>query len=106
MGEGYIVKSSFGHIRDLEKENFGIDIENGFKPNYKIIEGKVKVIKDLQAAAKSVDRVLLAADEDREGEAIALSNIGVLYDQQKDFKNGLAHYKRSLDIYKKIDLKN
>ena len=71
LGEGYIVKSSFGHIRDLEKENFGIDIENGFKPNYKIIEGKVKVIKDLQAAAKSVDRVLLAADEDREGEAIA-----------------------------------
>lgn len=71
LGEGYIVKSSFGHIRDLEKENFGIDIENGFKPNYKIIDGKGKVIKDLQAAAKSVDRVLLAADEDREGEAIA-----------------------------------
>ena len=71
LGEGYIVKSSFGHIRDLEKENFGIDIENGFKPNYKIIDGKAKVIKDLQNAAKSVDRIFLAADEDREGEAIA-----------------------------------
>ena len=71
LGEGYIVKSSFGHIRDLEKENFGVDIENGFKPNYKIIDGKGKVIKELQSAAKSVDRVFLAADEDREGEAIA-----------------------------------
>ena len=67
-----IVKSSFGHIRDLEKENFGVDIENGFKPNYKIIDGKGKVIKDLQTAAKSVDRVFLVADEDREGEAIGM----------------------------------
>jgi len=71
LGEGYIVKSSFGHIRDLEKENFGVDIENGFRPNYKIIDGKGKVIKELQTAARSVDRVFLAADEDREGEAIA-----------------------------------
>ncbi len=71
LGDGYIVKSSFGHIRDLEKENFGVDIQNGFKPNYKIIDGKGKVIKELQNAARSVDRVLLAADEDREGEAIA-----------------------------------
>ena len=71
LGEGYIVKSSFGHIRDLEKENFGVDIENDFKPNYKIIDGKGKIIKELQSAAKSVDRVFLAADEDREGEAIA-----------------------------------
>jgi DNA topoisomerase-1 len=71
LGNDYIVKSSFGHIRDLEKENFGVDIENGFKPNYKIIDGKGKVINDLKNAAKSVNRVLLAADEDREGEAIA-----------------------------------
>ncbi len=71
LGEGYIVKSSFGHIRDLEKENFGVDIQNDFKPNYKIIDGKGKIIKELQSAAKSVDRVFLAADEDREGEAIA-----------------------------------
>ena len=71
LGNDYIVKSSFGHIRELEKENFGVDIENGFKPNYKIMEGKGKVINDLKNAAKSVNKVLLAADEDREGEAIA-----------------------------------
>ena len=71
LGSDYIVKSSFGHIRELEKENFGVDIENGFKPKYKIMEGKGKVINDLKNAAKSVNRILLAADEDREGEAIA-----------------------------------
>ena len=71
LGDGFIVKSSFGHIRELEKENFGVDIENGFKPIYKICDGKGKVVKELLSAAKMVDRVLLAADEDREGEAIA-----------------------------------
>ena len=71
LGDGYIVRSSFGHIRDLEKENFGVDIENGFKPNYKICDGKGKVIKELLSAAKTVDRILLASDEDREGEAIS-----------------------------------
>ena len=71
LGPNYIVKSSFGHIRDLGKEGFGIDIENGFNPNYKIIEGKSKVIKELKESASKVDKVLLAADDDREGEAIA-----------------------------------
>jgi DNA topoisomerase-1 len=71
LGTGYIALASFGHIRDLEKDNLGIDIENDFKPNYKILSDKSKQIKKIQDTIKTVDRVLLASDEDREGEAIA-----------------------------------
>ena len=71
LGPNYVVKSSFGHIRELAKENFGVDIDNNFKPNYKIVTERSKQIKDLIDTSKKVDRVLLAADEDREGEAIA-----------------------------------
>lgn len=71
LGKDYIVLSSFGHIRDLEKKEIGIDIENGFKPNYKLKSDRSKQIKAIGDAIKNVDRVLLASDEDREGEAIA-----------------------------------
>ena len=73
LGPNYIVKSSFGHIRDLvkDKNDFGIDIENNFKPKYKIMTTRTKQIKDIQDVIKTIDRVFLAADEDREGEAIA-----------------------------------
>jgi len=71
LGPGYIVRSSFGHIRDLDKKNLGIDIENGFKPTYKIMATRSKQIKEIQDTIAKVDRVLLAADDDREGEAIA-----------------------------------
>ena len=71
LGKEYIIKASYGHIRDLEKNKIGIDIENNFKPNYKIIPLRSKQVKELQEAAKKVDKIYLAADEDREGEAIA-----------------------------------
>ena len=71
LGEDFIVKSSVGHIRDLDKGKKGIDIENGFALSYVVSEGKHKVVKDLKAAAKKVDEVWLATDEDREGEAIS-----------------------------------
>jgi len=71
LGPGFIVKSSFGHIRDLDKKNLGIDIQNGFKPTYKILSTRTKQIKDIQNTIKLVDKVYLAADDDREGEAIA-----------------------------------
>jgi DNA topoisomerase-1 len=73
LGPNYVVKSSFGHIRDLvkDKNDFGIDIENNFKPKYKIMTTRTKQIKDIQDVMKTIDRVFLAADEDREGEAIA-----------------------------------
>ena len=71
LGEGFTVKSSFGHIRDLSKKNLGIDIQNGFTPNYEVSEDKTKVVSELKALAKKADTVWLASEEDREGEAIA-----------------------------------
>ena len=70
LGKDYVVKASLGHVKDLPKSKLGVDIEHDFEPVYDVIPGKEKVIKDLRAAAKSADRILLAADPDREGEAI------------------------------------
>lgn len=71
LGEDFEVKSSYGHIRDLEKEDMGIDIQQGFKPKYKISEDKEKVVKELRSLSKKATEVWLATDEDREGEAIS-----------------------------------
>lgn len=71
LGKGYTVKSSFGHIRDLEKKNLGINIGNGFEPVYEISDDKKKVVSELKSLAKKADTVWLASDPDREGEAIA-----------------------------------
>ena len=71
LGSDFQVKSCFGHIRDLEKDEMGIDIKNNFKPTYKISDEKVKVVSELRALAKKSDEVWLASDEDREGEAIS-----------------------------------
>ncbi len=74
LGEDFIVKSSVGHIRDLAitgKGGLGIDVENDFKPTYAVLPEKTKVIKDLNKSLKNVDKVFLATDPDREGEAIS-----------------------------------
>ncbi|WP_298611841.1 type I DNA topoisomerase [uncultured Odoribacter sp.] len=71
LGNNYTVKSSFGHIRDLEKKDLGIDIENNFQPKYEISADKKAIVKELKALAKEAKTVWLASDEDREGEAIA-----------------------------------
>jgi DNA topoisomerase-1 len=72
LGKGYTVMASVGHIRDLPKQNKNaIDIEHGFKPLYEISPTKTKVVHDIVATAKKSDKVLLATDHDREGEAIA-----------------------------------
>ncbi len=71
LGSDFEVKSCYGHIRDLEKEDMGIDLKNGYKPKYIISEDKEKVVKELRALAKKSDEVWLATDEDREGEAIS-----------------------------------
>src|SRR6476469_7610061 len=70
LGKEFVVKASLGHVKDLPKSKLGVDIENDFEPVYDIIPGKEKVIKELRTAAKSANRILLAADPDREGEAI------------------------------------
>lgn len=71
LGKNYTVKASMGHLRDLPKSQFGIDIEENFKPKYINIRGKGDLIKSLKEAAKRADKVYLASDPDREGEAIA-----------------------------------
>ncbi|QHS62752.1 type I DNA topoisomerase [Chitinophaga agri] len=71
LGKDFEVKSCFGHIRDLEKDDMGIDIANNFKPKYTIPEDKEKIVKELKKLAKDTDEVWLATDEDREGEAIS-----------------------------------
>ncbi len=71
LGEDFEVKSCYGHIRDLEKDDMGIDIKNNFQPRYKVPEDKEKVVKELKGFAKKSGEVWLATDEDREGEAIS-----------------------------------
>ena len=71
LGNDYIVKSSFGHIRDLQDNELSIDVKNGFTPQYVIPADKKKVVSELKKAAKDASTVWLASDEDREGEAIS-----------------------------------
>ncbi|MDR2009634.1 MAG: type I DNA topoisomerase [Bacteroidales bacterium] len=71
LGDDFVVKSSYGHVRDLRKKNLGIDIEHDFAPEYEIPADKKKVVAELKKAASEVDTVWLASDEDREGEAIS-----------------------------------
>lgn len=71
LGSEFVVKSSFGHIRDLSKQNLGVDVARDFAPDYVVSPGKEKVVAELRRAVSAADVVWLASDEDREGEAIA-----------------------------------
>ena len=71
LGPGYTVKASMGHLIDLPKSRIAIDVENGFQPEYITVRGRAKLLKELQKDAKKSDLILLASDNDREGEAIA-----------------------------------
>src|SRR6476620_6513410 len=81
LGKNYVVKASLGHVKDLPKKNLSVDVDNDFTPVYEVIEGKKKLIAELKAAAKGSDNIYLAADPDREGEAIC-------YHLQEELKNG------------------
>ena len=84
LGKQYVVKASLGHIKDLPKKDLAVDVEHGFEPRYEIIEGKRKLINELKQTAKKVDSVYLAADPDREGEAICFH----LQEELQGKKNG------------------
>jgi DNA topoisomerase-1 len=84
LGKQFIVKASLGHIKDLPKRDLAVDIEHGFEPRYEVIEGKKKLISELKQAAKKVEDIYLAADPDREGEAICFH----LQEELQDKKNG------------------
>ncbi len=78
LGKNYLVKSSFGHIRDLDKKDFGVDLNNRYQPNYIVSEDKKKVVAELKKMAKTAKTIWIASDEDREGEAIAWHLMEVL----------------------------
>src|SRR5436190_8282399 len=90
LGKQYIVKASLGHIKDLPKRDLAVDVEHGFEPRYEVIEGKKKLISELKTAAKGVESIYLAADPDREGEAICFH---LQEELQSGKKNGARFYR-------------
>ena len=71
LGDDYVVKASMGHVRDLPKKKMGVDIDSDFQPTYEQVRGRESVIRDIKKAARAADKVYLATDPDREGEAIS-----------------------------------
>ena len=82
LGKDFVVKASLGHIKDLPKRDLAVDVDHDFEPHYEVIEGKKKLIAELKAAAKKVDEIYLAADPDREGEAICYHLEEELHDKK------------------------
>jgi len=91
LGSNYVVKASMGHIRDLPKSKMGIDVEHDFEPTYQIIPDKKKVVAELKKLAKSSDSVILAADPDREGEAIAWHLSQIIQDVNPKIQRAVFH---------------
>ena len=83
LGKDFTVKASMGHVRDLPKKKIGVDVENGFLPTYEVIPDKKKIVAELRKAARESERVILAADPDREGEAISWHLAQLLEDDNK-----------------------
>src|ERR1700739_3782288 len=84
LGKQYVVKASLGHVKDLPKKDLAVDVEHDFTPVYEVIEGKRKLIAELKQEAKKSDTIYLAADPDREGEAICYH----LQEELQDGKKG------------------
>jgi len=91
LGSGFLVKASMGHIRDLPKEKLGVDIEKNFEPHYMIIPERKKLAAELQKKAKECESVILAADPDREGEAICWHLSYILKDANKKIYRVIFH---------------
>src|SRR3989344_1834678 len=91
LGKDYIIKSSFGHVRDLPKSKLGVDVDDGFTPHYIVSRDKTKVVKELKDAAKKADEILFATDEDREGEAISFHLAFILGIDAKEAKRITFH---------------
>ncbi len=89
LGKNFVVKASLGHVKDLPKKDLAVDVEHNFTPVYEVIEGKRKLIAELKQEAKKSDTVYLAADPDREGEAICYHLQEELQDQRGDKKGAL-----------------
>lgn len=110
LGNGYIVAASVGHIRDLAKKSLSIDVNNHFEPTYEIMTDKLKVVSGLKKLAKNADKILIASDGDREGEAIAYHLITVLKLDDSNYDRIVFHeitksaINNALKVPKKIDM--
>ncbi len=91
LGKGFVVKSSFGHVRDLPASTLGVNIEKGFEPEYEIPKDKKAVLNDLKKLAKKAETVWLATDEDREGEAISWHLAESLSLKEESYKRIVFH---------------
>jgi DNA topoisomerase-1 len=91
LGPGFVVKASMGHVRDLPKTKLGVDVEHDFTPSYVVIPDKKKVIADLRKAAEDAESIILAADPDREGEAISWHLSFLFEDLHKTIHRALFH---------------
>ena len=91
LGSDYLVKASLGHIRDLPKNRLGVNIDNDFEPEYEVLEARKKTVAELQKIAKQCDSVLLAADPDREGEAICWHLAAILRDFNPNIRRVMFH---------------
>ena len=91
LSRDYSVKSSYGHIRDLPKRELGVDVKDNFKPKYVILVKARKVVAELKKAAKKTDVIILATDQDREGEAIAWHLVKILDLDGKDYQRIVFH---------------
>src|SRR5450755_3726819 len=89
LGKQYVVMASLGHVKDLPKKDLAVDVEKNFEPRYEVIEGKKKLVAELKQAAKGMDSIYLAADPDREGEAICYH----LQEELQSKKNGAKMYR-------------
>ncbi len=103
LGSNFEVKSCYGHIRDLEKDDMGIDVNNNYTPRYFVPDDKAKVVKDLRQLAKKADEVWLASDEDREGESISWHLAEVLGLDPKTTKRIVFHEITAPAIRKAVD---
>lgn len=91
LGKDYIVEATIGHIKDLPKSSFGVDIENGFKPKIVSIKGKSDILKKIKSLAKNSEKVFIATDPDREGEAIAQDIYDAIKNGDKEVYRVLFH---------------
>src|SRR5688572_17366896 len=102
IGSDYVVKASVGHVRDLPKSELGVD-EETFEPHYEILEGKEKVVSELKAAAKKAEKIFIASDPDREGEAIGWHVMHLLGNDAKKVQRILFHEITKNAVRKAID---
>lgn len=90
VGKDYVIKATYGHIKDLPKSKLGVDIEKGFEPQFVTVKGKSKVVDEIKKSGKEADRILIGSDPDREGEAIAF-HVADLVGKKKEVKRVLFH---------------